>query len=154
MKTAAAFQHEAPKASGYRMPAEWEKHDALWLAWPDNRETFPYRLAKVEETFLQMIKLVHRGEKINLFVRNHKKEQEVTNLLEKNDVNLGKINFFKFNYVDVWLRDTGPIFITNKHNQIAITHWIFNAWGMKYKEFLEDGQFPQEIAQKIVTNIK
>ncbi|MFA7198677.1 MAG: nitrilase-related carbon-nitrogen hydrolase, partial [Methanoculleus sp.] len=28
-----------PGMLGYRMPAEWEPHDAVWLSWPHDRET-------------------------------------------------------------------------------------------------------------------
>ena len=30
-----------PRALGYRMPAEWERHEATWLAWPHNPEDWP-----------------------------------------------------------------------------------------------------------------
>jgi len=29
---------QTPPDLGYRMPAEWEAHDATWLAWPHNPE--------------------------------------------------------------------------------------------------------------------
>ena len=41
---------ETPKSLGYTMPAEWETHDATWLAWPHDPLTFPDRIKKVEET--------------------------------------------------------------------------------------------------------
>jgi hypothetical protein len=31
----------APAALGYRMPAEWEPHEATWLAWPHERTDWP-----------------------------------------------------------------------------------------------------------------
>ncbi|MFA5415575.1 MAG: nitrilase-related carbon-nitrogen hydrolase, partial [Methanoregula sp.] len=38
---------DAPRQHGYFMPAEWEPHEALWLSWPHNKDTFP-RLREVE----------------------------------------------------------------------------------------------------------
>jgi agmatine deiminase len=32
---------EYPAAQGYVMPAEWERHQATWLAWPEDGVTFP-----------------------------------------------------------------------------------------------------------------
>jgi hypothetical protein len=32
---------QTPAALGYRMPAEWEPQEAVWLSWPHNRETWP-----------------------------------------------------------------------------------------------------------------
>ncbi|MFN7990935.1 MAG: agmatine deiminase family protein [Candidatus Micrarchaeia archaeon] len=40
----------------FRMPAEWEPHEATWLTWPKDPVTFPGKvLAKVEETYIEMI---------------------------------------------------------------------------------------------------
>ena len=50
------------------MPAEWEKHDAIWLAWPYDPTTFPDRVERVEATYVQIIKEIHEGEHVNLFV--------------------------------------------------------------------------------------
>ena len=30
-----------PRGLGYRMPAEWEPQDAIWLSWPHNEVTWP-----------------------------------------------------------------------------------------------------------------
>ena len=37
------------REQGYRMPAEWTRHDAIWLAWPYDPLTFPDRVDRVEE---------------------------------------------------------------------------------------------------------
>ncbi|MEI7721502.1 MAG: agmatine deiminase family protein, partial [Verrucomicrobiota bacterium] len=42
--------------SAYRLPAEWESHEATWLAWPHNAETWPGLLEPVQETYLEMIR--------------------------------------------------------------------------------------------------
>ena len=47
---------EIPKELGYYMPAEWEKHSAVWLAWPYGKITFPNILKDVEEKYCEIIK--------------------------------------------------------------------------------------------------
>ena len=42
------------------MPAEWESHEALWLAWPHDKITFPNRLVKVENAYVEIIKAIHQ----------------------------------------------------------------------------------------------
>jgi len=32
---------ETPAALGFRMPAEWERQEAVWLSWPHKRATWP-----------------------------------------------------------------------------------------------------------------
>ena len=37
----ARLMPRTPRALGFRMPAEWEPHEATWIAWPHNREDWP-----------------------------------------------------------------------------------------------------------------
>ena len=144
---------ETPKSLGYTMPAEWETHDATWLAWPHDPLTFPDRIKKVEETYLHMIEAIHKHENINLFVTDLNMKSRVAKLLEQKGVNLQKINFYVWDYADVWFRDYGPIFVINKEKkQIAFVHWIFNAWGGKYKELVKDSQIPYIISNRLQLN--
>ncbi|MDD1675275.1 MAG: agmatine deiminase family protein, partial [Methanomicrobiales archaeon] len=66
---AVAIRKVTPRKLGYIMPAEWEPHDAVWLSWPHNRETFP-RLEDVEATYVQMIKALEPHETVRLLVRD------------------------------------------------------------------------------------
>ena len=33
-----------PAQLGYRMPAEWQRHAATWLAWPKDPETWLFNI--------------------------------------------------------------------------------------------------------------
>ncbi|NLE06605.1 MAG: peptidyl-arginine deiminase [Crenarchaeota archaeon] len=138
-----------PSQLGFIMPAEWEKHDAIWLSWPHDPVTFPNRVKKVEKTYVQIIKHIHESEEVNLFVKNEEMEKKVKLMLEEESVDLDRVHFFKFDYADVWFRDYGPIFITNSKNELAMVHWIFNSWGEKYQELLKDCQVPRIINQSM-----
>jgi len=148
--------NETPRALGYCMPAEWEQHDATWLAWPHDPVTFPNRINKVEKAYLHMIFVLHKNENVNLFVRDLKMKERVTRLVEKKGVDLQRINLYVWDYADVWFRDYGPIFVLNKEKkQIAFVHWVFNAWGGKYKDLMKDTQVPLIINNKLqLSNFK
>jgi len=144
---------ETPKNLGYSMPAEWEKHDATWLAWPHDLATFPNRVNKVEKAYLKMIAALHKNEIINLFVTDLKMKSRVTKLLEQKGIDLKRINLYVWDYADVWFRDYGPIFVLDKEKkQIAFVHWIFNAWGTKYKDLMKDTQIPSVINNMLQLN--
>jgi len=135
------------------MPAEWEKHDATWLAWPHDPVTFPDRVKKVEKAYLKMIWVLHKKESVNLFVTDLKMKTRVTRILKQKDVELDKINVYVYNYADVWFRDYGPIFVINKEKkQKAFVHWVFNAWGGKYKDLMGDAQIPFIISNRLQLN--
>ena len=50
-----------PAAAGYRFPAEWEPHEATWLVWPRNTETWPRDIDDVRRTARRMIATLGRG---------------------------------------------------------------------------------------------
>jgi agmatine deiminase len=140
---------KTPRDLGYRMPAEWEPQHALWLAWPHDPTTFPSRVAKAEEVYVQIVKLIHKGELVNLFVKDNNMQNRVISLFRQAGVDLDKVRFFQFDYADVWFRDYGPTFVVNQKREIAMVHWIFNSWGEKYQELLKDSQIPKIINQKM-----
>ncbi len=137
---------KTPVELGYRMPAEWENHDAIWLSWPHDPLTFPDCLEKVEDTYVQIIKEIHESENVNLFVKDKNMKEKVTHMLQAVNVDFSKITFFMFNYADVWFRDYGPTFVINdKEKKLAMVNWIFNCWGEKYDDLLKDKDIPQVI---------
>jgi agmatine deiminase len=46
---------KTPKELGFTMPAEWEKHSAVWLAWPYDETTFPGLIPNVEKKYCEII---------------------------------------------------------------------------------------------------
>ena len=134
-----------PRELGYSMPAEWCTHEAIWLAWPHDPVTFASGVEKVEETYLQIVKAIHQDERVNLFVKNDAARERITGLFKKRAIDLKRINFFEFDYADVWVRDYGPTFVRNENKELAMVHWIFNSWGEKYGELLKDSRIPDEI---------
>ena len=61
-------QLKTPAALGFSMPAEWNPHQATWLTWPKDPETWPDRVTHVEEIYLQMIGALTPHEIVNLLV--------------------------------------------------------------------------------------
>ncbi len=133
---------ELPSRMGYRMPAEWEWHDATWLAWPKDPLTFPPEIiGRVEQAYVQICRELASGEKVNLLVDDQNTEGHVRELVG-DDPN---ILLHKIRTADVWMRDYGPIFV--KNGGLAATKWLFNAWGNKYEELLPDNEAGMEVAR-------
>ena len=137
-----------PSALGYRMPAEWEPHSAIWLSWPHDPLTFP-KVEKTEEAYVEIIDVIHQSEQVNLQVLDQEMQDRVSGLLKERGVDLSKVTFWQNTYADVWFRDYGPIFVKNTQGKLAMTHWIFNAWGNKYEELLVDTEVPVFINQTL-----
>ncbi len=136
--------------SEYHMPAEWEEHEAIWLAWPHDPQTFPDRIGKVENVYVKIIDSMCSSEKVNLFVKDEGMKARVLKLLERNAIETGKISLIIYDYADVWFRDYGPIFVTNKNKtKLAMLNWIYNAWGGKYERLMKDTRIPSVINQEM-----
>jgi len=127
-----------PLANGFRMPAEWESHEATWLSWPHNTTTWPNeRLERVQASYLLMIEALIPNEKVHLLVRDQEEEDAVVHLLTVKQIEPKNFFTHKVRTVDVWIRDYGPTFL-KKQNEKAWCKFIFNAWGGKYEDLAQD----------------
>ena len=139
---AAAGVPRTPHKLGYFMPAEWEPHEATWLAWPHDPETFG-DLPAVEEAYLAIIAALSRGERVNLLVRDEEMRDRVKTLLHGAGVDRAQVDLIPFDYADVWFRDYGPTFVVNRDGGGAGTvAWEFNAWGGRYPALTRDRRIP------------
>lgn len=133
---------DTPRNRGFHMPAEWEPHDAVWLSWPANEDTFPH-LPDVEKSYVQFIAAMDGSERVNLLVRDEKTTARVRKMLESSGTSAAHVTFYPTDYADVWIRDYGPTFVQNPAlHQKALVWWRFNAWGEKYEDLLADGEIP------------
>lgn len=137
-----------PASLGYAMPAEWAPHEATWLSWPHNRDTWPTQLREVQDVWVEMIRALSSCEKVNLLVNDEPTGKQVRVLLQNAGANIGRVSFHRIPTVDVWIRDYGPTFITRptQENPLALNDWIFNGWGGKYESYECDESVARAIA--------
>lgn len=138
-------QSSSPAALGFRMPAEWYLHEATWLCWPTNSETWPSCLPAVESTYREIISHLAEAERVHLLVNNGKEEDRVRRFLGSADPGAEPgtecLRIFQVPTVDVWIRDYGPTFLIRARNEtteLGFVHWDFNAWGNKYQDLKRD----------------
>jgi agmatine deiminase len=133
---------DTPKNRGFHMPAEWEPHAAVWLSWPNNKDTFP-QLPLVEKAYYEFIDKIHPSERVELFVPTAIVHRQVRARLREMGVDLSRVTLHTTEYVDVWIRDYGPTFVVNRaQRKLALVRWNFNAWGGKYERQIQDGKIP------------
>lgn len=130
------------------MPAEWERHEATWLAWPHNEETWPGKVREIEEVYLQMIEALTPYEKVHLLVNDEEERQKVSNRFSAQKISEKNVVYFLVPTVDTWVRDYGPSFVlkkeADKKTAVAIK-WLFNAWGGKYESLAHDNGVGDEL---------
>jgi agmatine deiminase len=128
------------------MPAEWEPHQATWLAWPHNPEDWPGKFQTIPWLYAEIIRLLTAHEQVHLLVENAKAEERAASILARAGANLDRVSFHLWPTNRGWTRDSGPIFVKNAEGQVAITNWRFNAWA-KYSDWQLDDQIPGRVAE-------
>jgi agmatine deiminase len=137
-----ALQTGTPRNRGFGMPAEWGPHEAVWLAWPDNSDTFPH-LEEVQRSFISFITALRGSERVELLVRDAAVRNRIKKQLKQEGPDASHVRFRTLDYTDVWIRDYGPTFVTNPAlQQVSMVRWLFNAWGGKYEDHVRDGSIP------------
>lgn len=116
------------------MPAEWEPHEATWIAWPHNRNDWPGRFTPIPWVYCEIVKKLAESEKVRILVQNGEEATRARGMLRKCGANLHSIEFFPISTNRVWTRDYAPLFVKHPEGEVAITNWKFNAWA-KYDDW-------------------
>ncbi len=131
-----------PASLGFRMPAEWERHDATWISWPKDPNTFPPSLLpKVEEAYVKMVEALGAAEEVRILVDDEKTEARAAAMLKHGE----DVSFHRIRTVDVWTRDYLPTYV--RKGEVALVKWDFNAWGRKYDDLLPDDGAGTRVAE-------
>jgi agmatine deiminase len=126
-----------PKEPGYYFPAEFAPHLATWLSWPHKEASWPGKIHTIFLSYVKFIKELTKGELVPI---GH---------LQKQNVDLAKVEFFFHPTNDAWCRDHGPAFLINPavEQKKVIVDWNYNAWGNKYPPFDLDDVVPTLIGK-------
>jgi agmatine deiminase len=143
----------------YRMPAEWEPHEATYIVWPHNLDTWPGKFEPIPMAFAQIAAAIGICEPVRILLRDRSESAEVRELINEavaSMVGEGETEYAS-EYAEVptndsWIRDHGPIFVNripaapgSGPAQIALD-WRFNSWGEKYGSFDLDDVVPHRLA--------
>ena len=135
----ASSSNVTPHHLGFRMPAEWEPHEGTWLGWPHELTDWPGKFTPIPWAFAEIVRHLARVERVFLFVENREAESRVRAILKKSHVNLDAVTFFCVPTDRGWMRDSGPICVTNASSEIAFNNFSFNGWA-KYPNHKKDAQ--------------
>src|SRR5262249_34836032 len=127
-----------------RMPAEWARHAATWIAWPHNESDWPGKLAPIRWVYGEFVRTLAPHERVRILASSDAVEAEARETLQL----VGATANWDIVRVPTnrsWTRDTGPLFVRGERGKLA-THWRFNAWA-KYDDWQLDAQVAPAIAR-------
>ena len=108
-------------------PPEWHPQEFLWIGFPHDADEWRGVLGRAQEQIAAFASAVaESGQAVRLLVRDAANEARARELVGPG------ITFERRVYGDVWLRDTGPLVVTDASGHRAARRFEFNGWGGKY----------------------
>ena len=122
-----------------RMPAEWEKHDATWIAWPHHEPDWPGKLAPIPWVYAEIVRALSEFERVEILCHNQAVADNARLLISAHGVP-DRPEKYRLHIAPndrVWLRDSAPTFVYRADGVLEMIDWGFNAWA-KYDNYSRD----------------
>jgi agmatine deiminase len=129
---------------GRRMPAEWEKHDATWIAWPHHEPDWPGKLAPIPWVYAEIARVLSAHDRIEILCHDATVADSARTLLTAHAVKTDRYHIHIVSNDRVWLRDSAPTGVVRADGKVELINWGFNGWA-KYENYKSDALIGQEI---------
>ncbi len=129
-----------------RMPAEWEKHDATWIAWPHHEPDWPGKLAPIPWVYAEIVRALSPFDRVEILCHNEAVANNARLLLTAHGVK-DRPDKYRVHIVPndrVWLRDSAPTAVLRADGAVELIDWGFNAWA-KYDNYSKDADIGRVI---------
>jgi agmatine deiminase len=128
----------------YRFPAEWEPHDATWIAWPHHEPDWPGKLAPIPWVYGEIVRVLAPHERVEILCHDEQVREAARTVLAAHHVQEN----YRLHLVPndrVWLRDSGPTGVLGEDGSVTLVNWGFNAWA-KYDNYARDEKIGEAVA--------
>lgn len=132
-----------PRADGFIMPAEWERHTRCWMAWPTRADVWGDGVKAAQQAYAEVASAIAQFEPVTMIAR--------ADMATNASLTCGKgVSILPLEHDDAWLRDTAPSFVRNAAGEVAGVHWGFDDYGRKGKGHERD----QQVGARILEHTK
>ena len=119
-----------------RWPAEWEPHEATWIAWPHHEPDWPGKLEPIPWVYAEIVRALHTHERVEILCHDEVVRAAAAEHLRAHGVE-GNYRLHIVPNDRVWLRDSGATGVVGPGGRIELVGWRFNAWA-KYDNYERD----------------
>lgn len=134
-KTSSLVQ-TTPAADGFRMPGEFEPHDAIWLVWPESEE-WRHDGALAEPVIAEMAAAISGDINVRL-VASRRGAERARRMVPS------AVEIVEMKGGTNWVRDDGPTFLINDKGARRGVDWVFNEWGFP-KDYWDTSKMAQRM---------
>lgn len=119
-----AESESTPRQDGYRMPAEFEPHERVWMLWPHRPDNWRSGAKPAQKAFAAVARAIAQFEPVTIGVKPEDYSAARWTLGDADNILVVEMESD-----DAWIRDCGPSFVVNDAGGVRAVHWHFNAWG-------------------------
>lgn len=124
-------------SAAVRMPAEWEPHQATWIAWPHHEPDWPGKLDAVRWVYAEIARVLAAHEPLHILCADDPVRTQADVALDAHAVDRDRVHLHVVNTDRVWLRDSAPTGVVAHDGRVVLLNWAFNAWA-KYDNWQRD----------------
>ena len=129
----------AAEGGPWFMPDEADPHRRTWMAFGAGQKIWGKKLLpEVQRNLATIAKTIARYEPVSMLVNQ-------ADLGTAKQLAGSQVELIAAPLDDLWIRDTGPVFVVNRQGKKAAVDLNFNGWGGK-QEFARDAQVAELIA--------
>lgn len=130
----------------FRMPAEWEPHEATWIAWPHNAEDWPGKFETIDWVYVEIVRVLTQHERVEILCIDHDQVVHIQDLLKRTKVPPNRYRTHILSTDRSWLRDSAPTLVKLSDGSSHWIRWKFNAWA-KYDNYKADLKVPDLVSR-------
>jgi agmatine deiminase len=137
----APITDRTPRDDGFAMPAEWAPHEATLIAWPTHTrdDLWGDLFEDAQREYAIVANAIADFEPVVMVV-------DPTQADEARPLLAAGVELIAIPIDDSWIRDSGPIFVTDGRGGRAAVDFGFNGWGGRYRPYDHDDALPAALA--------
>jgi agmatine deiminase len=131
-----------PTTTALTMPPEWATHESTLVAWPSRAELWGPCLEAAKDEYAATANAIAAFEPVLMVARPE-------DAAEARRRCAAAVEIVELPIDDSWLRDSGPIVVSDRHGDRVAVDFGFNAWGEKFTPYDEDVKVAARLAERL-----
>lgn len=119
---ATPYIHAQNTGHNFRMPAEFEPHQAVWLSWEEED-------TQIQETIISIVKGLLGRVPIKIATSSSNVQKSAKKILIKGGIDISIIQFHILPGSRLWLRDNGAQYLINDNQDLAAVDFNWSNYG-------------------------
>jgi agmatine deiminase len=111
-----------PQQDQFKVVPEWHHQRQAYLMWPERTDNWREGAKPAQRVFAEVAIKLHQYEPVTMLVSRDQYKHARQALPQA-------IRVVEMSYNDSWMRDVGPAYLMNEHQDVRGVNWQFNAWG-------------------------